>query len=66
VPARAAGGERRAVAKRASVPFEGREDDAALVRLVMVMEQVLGHTDEAATASPRVPQGSTLIPHPYL
>jgi hypothetical protein len=52
------------VAKPASVPFEGREDDAALVRLVMVMEQVLGHAHEPAVIWPRVHQGSTLIPHP--
>ena len=52
------------MAEPASVAFEGREDDAALVRLVMVMEQVLGHTDEPAVTWPRVHQGSTLIPHP--
>jgi hypothetical protein len=46
------------------VPFEGREDGTALVRLVMVMEQVLGHAEDPAAAGPRVHQGSTLIPHP--
>ena len=43
VPARKARGERRAVAKRAVVAFEGGEHDAALVRLVAVVEQVTRH-----------------------
>ena len=53
VPAGAARGERRPVAKRASVPFEGGEDDAALVRLVVVVEQVVGHADDPAAPRPR-------------
>ena len=54
----------KTVAEPASVALEGREDDAALVRLVMVMEQVLGHAAEPAVARPRGHQGGTLIRHP--
>src|SRR5215470_18530805 len=43
VPAGAARGQGRAVAKRALVPFERDEHHAALVRLVAVVEQVAGH-----------------------
>lgn len=43
VSAGAARGERRPVAKRALMPLERGEDDAALMRLVAVLEQVLGH-----------------------
>jgi hypothetical protein len=43
VAAGAARGERRAVAKSAFVPPEGGKDDTALVRLVVVVQQVVGH-----------------------
>src|SRR5437016_10460186 len=43
VPTGAARRERRSVAKGAFVPLERGEDDTALVRLVVVVEQVTGH-----------------------
>jgi hypothetical protein len=43
VPARPARRERGLVAKWALMAFEGGEDDAALPRLVMVLEQKLRH-----------------------
>src|SRR5204863_7045807 len=50
VAAGTARGERAAVAKSAFVPPEGGKDDTALVRLVVVVQQVLGHE---ASLSPR-------------
>src|SRR3954451_19130628 len=43
VAAGRAGGQRRAVAERALVALEGGERDAALVRLVAVLDEEAGH-----------------------
>src|SRR5512133_2617588 len=50
VAARAARGERSSVAKWALVALERREHDAALARLVMVLEQVTGHGSSLSQA----------------
>src|SRR3954451_402373 len=55
VPAGRAGGQRGAVAERALVALEGRERDAALVRLVAVLD------DEARHAARLTPG-----PHRYI
>src|SRR3954451_18325718 len=51
VAAGEARGQRRAVTERAFVTLEGRERDAALVRLVAVMDQEARH----ATSIPAIP-----------
>src|SRR6266511_74456 len=50
VAAGATGGERGAVAEWALVPLERGKDDTALLRLVVVVQQVVGH---AARLPPR-------------
>ena len=59
-------GERRAMAQRARVALEGGECDAALVRLVAVMDEVAGHASRLAPIPHpdigRAPRSRTLIP----
>ena len=50
--------------KRALEAAEGGEDDAALVRLVVVVKQVAGHAPTLPPRRPRRHQADTLIGHP--
>src|SRR3954451_16919160 len=64
VAARTAGRERALVAKRAREATESGESDAALVRLVVVVEQVAGHVSDPAAAAAARHRAATLVRPP--
>src|SRR5689334_19353450 len=64
VPTEGARGHRRVMTQRALVPPEGGEHDAALARLVVVVDQEAGHGSQIAAADPLRHQESTPISHP--